>query len=196
MNASLLLQQQQATNMMLTYPQTALLHSRPTVVTTHGVLPQPLTQLPGFPVALAPTLLHAHIPTAATLPTSLLAHSNTSISPRAEVSSPKGSDKSSPPVKSSHSSFSIDSILGKKQEPEKETSSSSLPVAPVAASPIPATRTATTNGLFYFYTPAQPSCSPFPFATTPRPFEQDLQRSPLGSLVIPSPGKNRSTTRV
>lgn len=165
--------------MMLTYPQSSLLHTRPTIVTTHGVLPQPLNQLPGFPVAIAPTLLQAHLPAHH--------HHAPTITSRSEASSPHGSDKtncsSSPVSKATHSSFSIDSILGKKEEKTEHVSNERIPVAATAAQTAPAR----TNGLFYFYTPTQPAS--FPFATTPRPFDQDLQRSPLGSLVIPAAGK-------
>ena len=202
MNASLLVHQQQGqlNKMMLTYPhQSTLLHTRPTLVTSHGVLPQPLNQLPGFPVAIAPTLLQAHIPAPhhhhhhhhTTTPTGLHSPAVVNSNARCEAGSPHGSDKtncSSPPAaKSTHSSFSIDSILGKKEDKEHASNNNSTNErvhAPAAHTP---TRTATTNGLFYFYTPSQPS---FPFATTPRTFDQDLQRSPLGSLIIPATSGN------
>ena len=202
MNASVLLNQPK---MMLAYPQPAVF--RPTFV-SHGMVQQPIAQFPnGFPVAIAPTtILHTQMPPhssfPAVIPSAAVAQSsavhkppvivptsppsiisNTNNTPNSKIHSPK-----SPPSKQTHSSFSIDSILGKK---DPKTSSSNSDQGKVPVSPIPTgspRATAGTNGLMYFYTPgaSQPPCSPFPFATAPRPFDHDLQRSPLGSMVISS----------
>lgn len=128
-----------------------------------------------------------------------------------------------------HTLFSIDAILGKKDEPKKQAiSEASLPQqsqhqhqqhTPLLTSPpshtAHLTRT-TANGLFYIYTAAAsptttggaPHHHPtvVPAAQTPSPFSpfaagirghydhhhhhhHDLQRSPLGPLVLPPPGK-------
>lgn len=151
----------------------------PTRVTAHGVMPQPLAQLPGFPVAVAPTLFHTQLP--ASIATVLAPSFG-----RTGILSPHMRDRSPPssPAKPKHCSFSIDSILGKREDKDRDTHVNDR-LTP--SSPLLATRT-NTNGLFYFYTPTatgQPPCSPFPFATTPRSFDQELQRSPLGPMIIP-----------
>jgi hypothetical protein len=179
MHASLLLHQQQqqvGSNMMLTYPQATLLHGRPaTVLPPPGaIIPQPLAH--GFPVALPPGLLQqSHSPGLRVDPAK---SSN-------EVTRP--TTASSPPAKPSHSSFSIDSILGTKNSEKKEAK---IALPQVHHLQPATTRTTTTaSGLFYFYGPTQPS---FPFATATRSLESELQRSPLGPIVISSSGRQTS----
>ena len=182
MNASILLQQPK---MMLTYPQQQAVF-RPSFV-SHGVVPQPVAQLPGFPMAIAPTILHAQIPQSSFATVMTTHPAKPSVDP---ISSPMIIKKPMSPCsttspKTNHNSFSIDSILGKK-----DTKTTSVEKIPPVSPHNSAGRTGTTNGVVYFYTPAatattQPPCSPFPFAT-PRPFDQEMQRSPLGPIVIPS----------
>lgn len=178
MNASVLLDQ---TKMMLTYPQPAVF--RPTFV-SHGIVQQPVAQFSSFPLAITPTVLHTQLPqssfptvipsNAASPPKSVIIPTSPSVSSTTKTPSPKS------PSKQTCSSFSIDSILGKKET--KTVSSDKVPVSPIAnGSP----RASNTNGLMYFYTPAS-SQPPFPFATAPRQYDHDLQRSPLGPLVISS----------
>lgn len=187
MNAGVLVPSQ--TKMMLTYPQP------PTVFRpTFGIVSQgpAVGQFPNFPVAFAPTtILQTQIPAGhSQIPPKVI---GTTASPRSSVPTMSSSSHSasamSPKVQQkTHSSFSIDSILGKREtkEPLNEPASvKQLPVSPISTIPSPPSRTSTaSNGLVYFYTPATASAAqsrpPFPFATAPRPFDHDLQRSPLG----------------
>ena len=174
MNASILLQQPK---MMLTYPQQQAVF-RPSFV-SHGVVPQPVAQLPGFPMAIAPTILHAQIPQSSFATVMTTHPAKPSVDP---ISSPMIIKKPMSPCsttspKTNHNSFSIDSILGKK-----DTKTTSVEKIPPVSPHNSAGRTGTTNGVVYFYTPAatattQPPCSPFPFAT-PRAFRsRDAEES-------------------
>lgn len=206
MNAGVLVPAQ--TKMMLTYPQPTVF--RP----SFGIVPQPAVgQFPNFPVAFAPTtILQTQIPSQSQIPPSqkvVGACTSPTMVPLTNSTHTAASSNSrmSPKVhqQKTHSSFSIDSILGKKESKEPASSDTTttntsmmkpVPVSPISAIPSPPSRTSTaSNGLVYFYTPATASvaqsrapCNPFPFATAPRPFDHDLQRSPLGvgPMVIAS----------
>ena len=169
--------------MMLTYPQPAMF--RPTFL-SHGMVQQkPMAQFPSYPLAIAPTtILHTQLHHS--FPTLLPSAAHSKPVQVAVPTSPSSHSPKSPPApkQTTHSSFSIDSILGKR---DSKTSSSDcntkVPVSPIANGSSPRT-----NGLMYFYTPgaSQQPCSPFPFATAPRPFDHEMQRSPLGSMVLSS----------
>lgn len=169
---------------MLAYP-TALM-SRP--MAAPGMLPQPFHQLHSFPMALAPTVLHAQLPPA--VPPMFA----TAVSPTNSTCSSAGSEKvGSPTAKPSRSSFSIDSILAKKDDRASNGKDAISP--PAAATPVASTsdgyspRTpfsagVRSGGLFYLYTqaPATP-CAPYPFpAAAASPTGSELQRSPLCPL--------------
>ena len=176
--------------MMLTYPAQSAVF-RPTFV-SHGMVPQ---QFPSFPVAIAPTILHTQLPHSSfptVIPTT--SHKQSVIIPTSPTTRNTTNSPSprSPATKQTHSSFSIDSILGKRDIKSSPSEPSTVPISPITNS---SPRTGGTNGgLMYFYTPAtsQPPCSPFPFAAS-RHFDHDLQRSPLGPMVI-SAGNNNCLT--
>ena len=186
MNASVLLQQ---TKMMLTYPAAQPTVFRPTFV-SHGMIPHSVTQFPSFPLTIAPTILHTQLPHSSfqTFPTT--AHSvqkqSTIIptSPNTRKTTNPPSPKS-PSSKQTHSSFSIDSILGKRVNKSTSSEPTRVPISPIINNS-PRATCSPNGGLMYFYTPAtsQPPCSPFPFAAAPRQFDHDLQRSPLGPMII------------
>ena len=180
--------------MMLTYPHQPAMF-RPTFVSHGGMVQQkPMAQFPSYPMAIAPTtILHTQLHHS--FPTALLPSAAHSKPVQVAVpTSPSSHSPKSPPAaapkQTTHSTFSIDSILGKR---DSKTSSSDCNTK-IPVSPITSPRTTPTNGLMYFYTAgaSQPPCSPFSFATAPRPFEHDMQRSPLGSMVLSS-GKQRSS---
>ena len=170
---------------MLAYPLPSRAPAAPATVMTPGFFPQPMPQIPNLPLgahlALTPTFLHAQIPA---LQQRTTQQKSEAVQQQCtnRVQSPK-----TPPSKSS--SFSIDSILGKRQTDVCSKESQPKPSrSPVVTSSNVRERSSPTTPLsatrFYFYTPAPP-CSPFSFATTSRAFEPELQRSPLGPLAAP-----------
>ena len=174
---------------MLAYPLPSRAPAAPATVMTPGFFPQPMPQLPNLPLgahlAITPTFLHAQIPALqqrTTQQKNEVVQQQPCSSSISKVQSPK-----TPPSKSS--SFSIDSILGKRQTDTCSKESQPKPTrSPVVTSSNVRERSSPTTPLsatrFYFYTPAPP-CSPFSFAATSRGFEPDLQRSPLGPLAAP-----------
>ena len=162
--------------MMLAYP-TALI-PRPAAMA--GTLPQHFHQLPSLPIQLAPTVLQAHLPPMF----------QAAVSPTSSTCSSVCSDKMrSPPARTSRSSFSIDSILGKKDE---KSSSEATQLTSAAATPITTTSAdvysprlpfsagaASTGGLFYVYAQPPPP-SPYTFQTT----SPTGQQSPLCPLAL------------
>ena len=160
--------------MMLAYP-TALI-PRPT---PPGTLPQQFHQLPGLPIPLGSAMLQAQLP-----------HGFPQLLPApqavAAISPSTSSEKASSPVKT-RSSFSIDSILGKKEDAKSETSS---PAASTIQSPdlfsprTPFSAGGRTGGLFYVYT-QQPPPSPYAFQAA-SPTEGSLQQGSICSLAAGS----------
>lgn len=194
MNASLLLQSHpsQTNKMMLAYPactqQPTFLHrAAPTLITashTHGLLSGG-GQLASLPMAITPTLFQPS------------PHLLAEFTKTQHDTIKRRSVSTSPPAKPSHS---IESILAKRDEPTAATAEQKQEhiqqhsishhhqhVTPQQQQQQQLTRT-TANGLFYIYTaPTQPSA--FPFATALRPYEHELQRSPLGPMILQPSGK-------
>lgn len=191
-------------------------HHRPTAflpataATTAAILPSVhhVQTGSGLPMAIAPTLFQ---PTTTrpldfiqqrsplSSPPSVIDHSKRrSLSPAA---TPPSSSK--PPSNGGHTSFSIESILGKKDSSTNNDTKKTTATTLIQQQPSHPSLTRTTaNGFFYIYTPSpagavpqQPTAPSFPFAspvTVRQPYEHhhELQRSPLGPMVLgPAPGK-------